>query len=212
MPVQMIKDNLYSASFTAGGLLYPEICALLDILMSDDRENLLQKELEENKLLKINSEKSRKRIIHEIKKRLKKTDIVFWDYFKNHTEKEKRLLLFYLSLKTYRLVFDFHFNVTVEKFKGGISKLDPYYYQMWMDQMASTRPEVDKWATSTRKKLISVYLVMLKAAGMVKEMVLSPVHVEDNFWCYFIEKNDPWFLEACLLKEDTRKRLIKSCL
>lgn len=208
----MIKDNRYNASFTAGGLLYDETFALLDILMDDDWSNLLQKELEENKLLKINSEAARKRILQEIRKRMDQTDSAFWIYFTDAPEKEKRLLLFYLSLKVYKMVFDFHFNVTVEKFKGGITRPDPYYYQMWLDQMSSTYPELDKLKSSTREKAISVYLRMLKEAGLLRNAILSPAQADDAFWCYFVEKNDPWFLEACLLKEDTRKRLIKSCI
>ncbi|MBT7901144.1 MAG: DUF1819 family protein, partial [Candidatus Marinimicrobia bacterium] len=58
-------ESKYSASFTAGALLYAETIVLLKYLNDDNISNITE-QIKTNTLLKTNSESSRKRIIAEI--------------------------------------------------------------------------------------------------------------------------------------------------
>jgi len=206
------NKNSYSASFTSGGLLFPEFDALIPILISENKYELLNREILENKYLKINSESSRKRIVSELKKRAKYTDLVFYDFYSVSTAQQKKLLLFYLMLKVYPLVFTFHFDVTVDNWKKGVNNIDPYNYQMKLDELSANHQNVDKWTDQTKKKVISVYNVMLTQAGLIKNKTLTPIQTQEQFWCFFFNNDAKWFLDACLLYNESKKRLQNYCL
>lgn len=206
------NKNIYSASFTAGGLLYSEFNALLEIISRKDWKDSLAAEIRNNQYLKINSETARIRVITEIKKRIKSIDSIFYDYFMVCNEQEKKLLLFYLMLKVYPLVFSFHFDVTIENWKKGVSIIDPYVYQMKLDELSASNPDVDSWSDQTKRKVITVYIRMLTETGFIINKRLNPIQVNDQFWCYFIQNNNKWFLDTCLIPNETKKRVQNICL
>ena len=61
--------EMYDANFTAGGLLFYEFNAIKNLLLSDDFNEEIHKEIETNSLIGIATLSSRKRIIAEIKRR-----------------------------------------------------------------------------------------------------------------------------------------------
>lgn len=205
------NKHKYSASFTSGGLLLTEFEALLPVLLGSNVDTELKDEVAENRLLQLNAESTRKRIIGEIRKRATNFDNDFLSFFSAAGNDERKLLLFYIVLKTYKLVFDFHFDVTIPNWKRGNISIDPYNYQMKLDELSAANTEVDAWSELTKKKVVSVYIVMLNQSGLSKDKNLTKVIIEDNFWCYFIGRGDSWFLDACLLSSDTRDRINTLC-
>ena len=210
----------YSASFTAGSLLFKETSCLLPLLLSEQRKKLVREEIKYNNLLKINSESSRERVVREITKRMTHVNDDFWRFYADYDEREQKLLLFYMCLKTYKLMFDFHFNVTVKRWNSSSRRIDPYFYQLELNELAAKDELVDGWSDQTKSQLISVYLRTLKETGLlvavsqtvlaevkgrkcnakdVTENTLQPVIVPDDFWRYFVRHNETWFLDACLL-------------
>jgi len=202
-------DEIYSAAFTAGGLLYRETLFVLDLLLHENAEELLTEEVENNKYIRINSQSARQRSLQEIRKRNIYTDNIFWKLFKESDEEQQRLMLFYLCIKAYKLVFDFHFNVTLPKWKINNHVQDSFYYKMRLDEIAMSYTEVDSWTSTTQTKVITVYLRMIKESGFVKNNSLSPVSTESSFWEYFIRKKELWFLEACFFNKVQRDKIIK---
>ena len=202
----------YSASFTAAALLFEEINALADILASEERDVLLKEEIKLNQRIQVNSEKARKRKISEIKNRSKQVDKKFWEhYLSRPNENERRLLLFYLALKTYALLFDFHFDVTVLQWKNGNTEINPYYYTMKFNELEADNEEIANWSDSTKEKVISRYQTMLRQAKLIEERTIRVPQISDSFWCYFVEQGDTWFLEACFLKQIRRQQLMTTC-
>ena len=59
----------YSAAVTGGGFLFNETNAILPLLLDENAVALIKDEVLHNNLLHINSEKSRKRNVAEIKRR-----------------------------------------------------------------------------------------------------------------------------------------------
>ena len=111
----IIKESPYTAAITGGGFLFTETNALLPLLQSADREALLKDEKLNNRLLKINAETSRNRAIAEIARRYDAMPASFWEDYKNMNEDDQQIALFFVILKTYKICFDFHINVTMRK-------------------------------------------------------------------------------------------------
>lgn len=201
-------NSSYSASFTVGSLLHRETSVLLPLLQSEHAESLIREEIKTNKLLHVNSESARKRIIFEIIKRTKSVEQSIWGLFANLTEEEQKVLLFYICLKTYNLIFDFHFNVTVKQWYSSSQIIEPYFYQMELEEIAIRDEQVDKWTDTTKHKTISVYLLMLKEIKMLNNSSLRPIKLGEAFWHFFVKHGELWFLDACLLGGDEKERIV----
>lgn len=201
----------YSASYTAGGILYEEFEAILPIIENEDRAKLLANEIKQNHFLKINSESARKRVIAEINKRIRSIDAGFWKYYQSCAPDEKRLLLFYLCVKTYLLIRDFHFKVTFPAYWAYRYQVDMFAYKMYLDELGSKNETVNGWTESTRNKCISNYTKMLKDAGLLKNNSLQHPKIEYSFFCYFIKQNEHWALDIFLLNNQDKENIINYC-
>ena len=192
-----IKNKKYDANFTAGGLLFNEFIALEVLLLSKNFEEGIAIEEEQNNVIGIATNSARKRIISEIKRRYNLAPDHFWSHFFGWHEYEQKLALFYLCLKTYPVVLDLHFEVTIKKFKSG-NKLDAYDLQMRLDELASNDEDIVKWSESTFNKINAQYRKALKDAGLFDgEKPINISKVNDHFWNFFNDINESWFLEAC---------------
>jgi hypothetical protein len=193
----------YDANFTAGGLLFNEFKALENLLVSDNFENLIKIEEEQNNIIGIATNSSRKRIVSEIKRRYKIAPAGFWDHFYNWSEDEQKLALFYLCLKTYPLIMDVHLDVALKKYRIG-AKLDAYDIQMRFEEIMSYDEEVSNWSELTFKKLNVQYRKALRDSGLyqVNKVLKKPSKPGNQFWGYFKEINEHWFIEACFMDKN----------
>ena len=209
-----MTTSTYSASFTAGSLLYKETTALLPLLLSENSGQLIKEEIKQNNLLKINSEKARERTVSEIQKRLSFVDHYFWEYYAVRQEKEQKLMLFYLCLKTYKLMFDYHFNVTLRQWNSSTPIIEPFLYQMELNEISGKVDLVYNWTDSTKEKTISVYIRILKDIDLLnsKTLRLKSVTIAGDFWNFFVKHRELWFLDACLLNPIAKKNIIDSAL
>jgi len=187
----------YDANFTAGGILFNEFTALEDMLLSKNFEERISIEEEENNVMGVATNSARKRIISEIKRRYNVAPNDFWICFFGWNENEQKLALFYLCLKTYPLIFDIHFEVTLKKFKVGVP-LDTYGIQMQIDEIASSDEDVASWSDSTYKKINVQYRKALKDVGLWNgKRLLEATNASSQFWSYFEDQQEAWFLSAC---------------
>ena len=189
----------YDANFTAGGLLHNEFIALESIILGNDFEDSLKLEESQNQFIGINTIAARKRVLSEVKRRIAHVPKEFWEQFFQWNEREQKLALLYVCLKTYRLIFDIHFEVTLKKFKTG-SNLDAFGISMFIDELASKDDYVASWSNSTLEKINVQYRKALKDAGLLEDTTLQkPNAINSLFWNYFKETNESWFIEACFI-------------
>ena len=92
-------NSPYTAAITGGGFLFNETLALLPLLQSEDREELLKDERLNNRVLMINAETSRKKAILEISRRYDTMSPAFWQDFLAMTVAERPIALFFVMLK-----------------------------------------------------------------------------------------------------------------
>jgi hypothetical protein len=206
---QKNTKSQFSAAFTAGGILFREFNAVLPLCIQTNKITLLNREKLENKYLSINSEASRKRVLQEIIKRVKLISDDFLDLYKILDETQQRLMLYYLCLEEYPLVKEFHFEVTLSKWRTMNRSLDMFEYKMNLDEIAAKDAEVDSWTDKTKEKVLTVYIRMLNEAGFVVQNLLIKPNLSPELASYIIKRDKIWFLEACFLNEPERKSLIE---
>lgn len=193
-------EKKYDANFTAGGIFFNEFSNLKEYLLEEDFENIVKNDIEENKILAITTLSARKRIVSEIIRRHQVMPVDFWEFFQSLNEQETKLALFYVCLKTYPIVFDLHFQVTVRKQKLGLD-LEEYDLQMRLDELSSTAADVESWSDTTLKKINTQYRKALKDVGLYKgtKLIKATNFFNDVFWSYFKDNDETWFLEACFI-------------
>lgn len=191
-------NSPYSAAITGGGFLFEETDALLPLLQSPDREALIKNELVNNRILHINAEKSRSKAILEIKRRFDVMPPAFWDDYKSMSEEDRRIALLFVILKTYKILFDFQINVAIKKWNSVSRTIDLQDLAMEMNEIAAKDEFVDSWSESTKTKVASAYLSMLRKCGMMNRegqlVQLKPTNAD-----FYIRIGELWFLEACFL-------------
>jgi len=187
----------YDANFTAGGLLLNEFINLQGVIQDDAILEILKSEEGENRYVGIDTVAARKRILSEIKRRIEFTNSDFWDLFDSVSERYKKMMLFYLVLKTYPLIWELHFEVAYQKFLIG-AELDAYSISLFFDSVASKDDYVGGWSDSTLDKLNTQYRKVLSDCGMLDKGALHPVYgVTTEFWDYFQDLGENWFKQAC---------------
>ena len=170
------KNKSPYTSITGCTFLYYEFGRILPLLMDANSEALLKDEIENNRVLQVNSIASRKRFVVEFKRRYDALPFLFWQSWQNMSEAGQRAGLLYAILKTYKLVFDFHFNVTLKKWNS-------------IDHVLS------------KEKCCSSYLTILRQSGLLdgKNNELTPICLDADEFAYYFHSGEEWFLEACLL-------------
>ena len=204
-------NSPYTAAITGGGFLFEETNILLPLLQSDDREALLKDEKINNRLLKMNAETSRYRAIMEIARRYDAMPSAFWSDYQAMSTDDQQVALFFVILKTYKICFDFHINVTMRKWNS-ISKSVVYDdIEMEFNEVSANDEFVDSWSDKTKRKVASAYLTVLRKVGLLDQNdQLHPLSAS-NF-DYYITIGEQWFLEACLLQpyqiDNIKKQLV----
>lgn len=191
-------NSPYSAAITGGGFLFEETDALLPLLKSPEREALVKDELVNNRILHINAEKSRSKAILEIKRRFEVMPPAFWEDYKSMNEDDRKIALLFVILKTYKILFDFQINVAIKKWNSVSRTIDLQDLAIEINEIAAKDEFVDSWSDSTKSKVASAYLSMLRKCGMMNRegnlVQLKPSNAE-----FYIRIGELWFLEACFL-------------
>ena len=200
-PVNQDIRSPYSAAFTAASMMYREMTALIPLMMSENDKDLLKKEVEENNLLCINSLNSRKRVVSELQRRFDVLPLDYWEHYLTLNERAQRVALLFAILKTYQLIFDIHICVTLNLWRSASGEIQGSDVMLYLNELASQDPFVDSWSESTRKKVVSVYILILHQAGLMKDdsASLCQPDLDDNDWLYYIRMGEAWFLEACFM-------------
>ncbi len=192
-------NSPYTAAITGGGFLLNETLALLPLLQSTDRGERLKDEQLNNHVLMINAEASRKRAIAEISRRYDVMPPAFWQDFLAMTSAEQPIALFFVLLKTYKILFDFHVNVTIRRWNSVAKSVNKEDILMELNEISARDAFVDSWSEATKSKVISAYLSILRKIGMLDRDNQLQMPGCTNY-PYYLQIGEPWFLEACLLQ------------
>lgn len=209
-----IVQSKYSGAFVAGALLHDEMTAMLPLLLHPNRVKLVKEEVKNNQYLGIQAQLSRTRVMIEVERRFDNVPLAFWEHYQTCSTEEQKVLLFYVALNTYKLLFDFHTQVTMPNWKEGYKELQVDSFMAVLNKIAMYHPEINDWSEKTLKKCISVYMRMLRQVGLlaVNSKRFKTLSMDEPLYNYFLEIEEPWFLDACLLSPEKRNEIIKSYL
>lgn len=199
--MKMKNNSPYTAAITGCSFLYYEFKRILPILMSADADFQLKDEIENNQILQINSRKARRTFALEFKRRFSSVPQHFWQTWLGWSEEGQRAGLFYAILKTYKLVFDFHFNVTIKRWNSVDHHLTKSDIMMEFNEIAAHDEFVDSWSDNTKDRCASAYLTILRQTGLLADRTneLQSIHPDDSELEYYFRSGEEWFLEFCLL-------------
>lgn len=203
----------YSAAITGCGFQFYEFQRVFPLLMDANAKQLLQDEIENNQVMQVNSREARKKFILEFKRRFAAVPFNFWEAWKDMSEEGQKCGYFYAILKTYKLLFDFHFDVTVKKWKSVEQQLVTSDLEMEMNEISAKDAFVDGWSELTKRKCISQYMTILRQVELMNEKdgKLKPLHVSPADSAWYFHTGETWFFEACLMHpyeiRDLKERL-----
>lgn len=199
----MKKDkNPYSAAFTGCSFMMYEMNRMLPLFLAENSDELIRQEIEDNRVLMVNTVTSRKKYILELKRRFESVPRQYWEYYMQWSENEQRLGLLYVLLRTYRIVLDFHLNVALRKWHSIDHRLSFDDVATELSQIAANDTFVDSWSDSTKNRVVSAYLTFLSQSGIYDKKTLElhrAANVGNSFYAYYICNGQDWFLETCLL-------------
>lgn len=198
----MPKNNSpYSASFTGANMMLDEMNIIVPLLLKEDNKDVSKLLRDNSDYLKIKSSSARERVTVELRKRFNSVPASFWERYLTLSEGEQRAALFFVILKTYKLLFEFQVNVAVPKFNSIDRCLSLPDVSMELCNIASKDSFVDSWTENTRQKICSSYLTILKQAGLVDTQSgeLQSIGLDDEQLVYYVQTGDLWFLQACFL-------------
>ena len=202
----------YSASFTAASMMYSETLVVVQMLLADNSQRTKTLLKEDVQYLKIQSASARSRVLAELSKRYDTMPESFWTSFLTLPEDQQRLALFFVILKTYRLLFHFQTSLALPRYNSIDRVLENNDVLMSINELATTDEFVDSWTDQTRKKIASTYITMLKQAGLIDKAngELVPPALPDEALAPYISSGNIWFLQACFIpqyKIETIKKL-----
>ena len=193
-------NSQYSAAITGCAFLYNEFVRILPLLMAENSEELLKDEIENNRLFLVNSRKARMTFRNEFVRRYNAVPASFWVAFQSMSEQAQRAGLLYAILKAYKLIFDFHFNVTIKHWNSIEQTINKNDIMMEFSEIASRDEFVDSWTENTKSRCASHYLTILRHAGLLDaDNHLQPLRLDTSNYEYYIRHGEEWFLDACLL-------------
>jgi hypothetical protein len=209
----MKNNSPYSAAITGCGFMIDEMTAVLPLLMSDNADALLRDEKINNRLLKINTEQTRKKAITEFKRRYKSMPLSFWKDYLDMSPQAQNVAMFFVILKAYRICFDFQVNVVIKKWNSVSQSVTFNDVFMQMMEIAADDAFVDSWSDATKRKVVGSYLTILRKVGILDDSdALHPVSLPDADFAFYLTIGEPWFLEACLLQPYEIERIKDSAL
>ena len=134
-------------------------------------------------------------------KRFKSVPKAFWVDYQTFPEQQQKLALFYVILKTYRLLYEFQLNVAVKRFNSANNTLQ--IDDLWMEfyNIAARDPFVESWTEQTKKKGIQSYLAMLRQVGLLNTETgtLQRIDIAQEAYIPFVQLGELWFLQACFV-------------
>jgi hypothetical protein len=194
------QKSTYSAAIGCGFML-DEMTRVLPLLMADDSDARLKQELEQNEYLLISNLATRKKAITEMKRRYNAVPRSFWEEYLRLSSQMKTLAMFYVQLKTYKIYFEFQIEVVRHKWNSFSQTVTKNDLLSCLSDIACSDPFVDSWSDTTREKIATSYITVLRKVGFLDKNGndIHAIECSDAELRFFVQIGEPWFLDALLL-------------
>ena len=202
--------SIYSAALTGCSFMIDEMTACLPLLMDENSEELMRREVSESNILLMKSQQTRYRAAVEFKRRFAAVPADFWQKYLLMNRQQQLVAMYYVCLKTYRILFDLHINVALKKWKSANRKVTKNDAQNEIYEIAANDEFVDSWSDETKDRVASSFLTFMRRAGFLNETdTLQAPTLQPTDFRIYLELGDSWFLQACFLEEYEIKNIIE---
>ena len=203
-------ESIYSAALTGCSFMIDEMTACLPLLMDENSEELMKREVSDSNILLMKSQQTRYRAAVEFKRRYAAVPADFWHKYLNMGRPQQLVAMYYVCLKTYRILFDLHINVALKKWKSANRKVTKNDAQNEIYEIAANDEFVDSWSDETKDRVASSFLTFMRRAGMLDETdTLKAPKLQETDYRIYLELGDSWFLQACFLEQYEIERIIE---
>ena len=205
------KQSIYSAALTGCSFMIDEMTACLPLLMDPDSEALMKREVSENNIMMMKSQKSRNKASLEFRRRYDAVPESFWQKYLNMGRDQQMMGMYYVCLKTYRILFDLHINVALKKWKSANRSISKNEAINEIYEIAANDEFVDSWSDETKDRVASSFLTYLRKANLLNEKnELQAPKLNEQDYRIYLELGDSWFLQACFLEQYEIQNIINS--
>jgi hypothetical protein len=189
----MLEEKIkYSTAFTAGALLLRETHAAITAINSI-RDLLAGNEHIDFNVIPVNAESSKKRLKHEIEKRVSAINNErLLDTYLITDKNGKNLILFYGICKCYPIIKHFMLEVVLKKWQNLDYELEVSDFTNFLYR---------KITEKSISKCGQVALKMLIDLGMLHKNRLQKAKIENTVLRECSNTGDRWFLDVLLLNE-----------
>lgn len=202
-------ESIYSASLTGCSFMIDEMTACLPLLMDENSEELMKREVSDNNILMMKSQTSRTKAAREFRHRYAAVKKDFWPKYLNMGRSQQLVAMYYVCLKTYRILFDLHINVALKKWKSANRRVTKTDALNEIYEIAANDEFVDSWSEETKDRVSGSFLTFMRKAGMLDETdTLQAPKLQETDYRIYLELGDSWFLQACFLEQYEIERII----
>jgi hypothetical protein len=188
-----------------------EMNACLPMLMDENSEELMKREVSESNILLMKSQQTRNRAAVEFKRRYAAVPADFWHKYLNMGRPQQLVAMYYVCLKAYRILFDLHINVALKKWKSANRKVTKNDALNEIYEIAANDEFVDSWSDETKDRVASSFLTFMRRSGFLDETdTLQAPKLQDADYRIYLELGDSWFLQACFLEQYEIQNIINN--
>ena len=187
----------YVLSFTAGGLLFHESIVLAEELVRADFDwDLALNAVKAENLLQSRTQSTAARKLREVRKRLRLLTVDQISLIAEGIRLEQKLTLWLACCRRYQLLADFARDVVRSKYEQLDLQLSRSDIQQFIDNKTIWHEELENLAATTRTKLETVMLRMLRESEMLSEegVLLPPLFTQRFSQVIRDDSNDYFFL------------------
>jgi len=193
----------YSAAFTKEGWFEREMQTVLELRLENlNQKQMLEKVIDDN-LFQMRSIEGIKTRFQMVYRRIYTFDDTLCNYFLNSNIYDRKALILYSYLKTYRVPYEFFLEIIVSNYIQ--SKVDfqredfDYFFEAKELQVEKVR----EWRPQTKARLISSMILFFRESGLINETgkgvyCITPVHISKNLKDYASENDKLLLLMATL--------------
>jgi hypothetical protein len=198
------EGTKYELGFSAGALLSDHFQSVIS--SGANPKDLSQGSAKVDfRLLPVNSEKSQKRYLSEVTKRLKGLPELVLELYLVADSKEKRVIEFYAAIRHYAILSEFMIEKVRDKWLNMDYELSAHDFKSFLLHKLSEADDLDQVSELTTNKLTQVALKMLKELGMFDGKKVERVDISSQLLLAIANAGDNWFLDAMLLSDEEKQ-------
>lgn len=204
----MVDDKIkYSTAFTSGALLLRETEAFIAEIKDFDAFLSGDEKIDFN-VIPVNAESSKKRLKHEIEKRLLAiSNENLLNQFLTLDKNGKNIVLFYGICKSYPIIKHFMLEAVLNKWQNLDFELEVNDFSNFIYRKMDFHPELEKITDKTVYKCGQVVLKMMKDLGMLNKNKLQKITVSNSVFRNIALVGDSWFFDVLLLNETEKQEI-----